>query len=259
MRRVWILLEKDLYEMLRQRALLGGVLGPAVILTAIPLVVFAASAWLIGHPGGTPPPTAPRLEGLSAGESAQVFVGTEFSALYVLMPVILTSVIAAYGVVGEKTARTLEPLLATPLRTSELLLAKILGSLLPGLAMTWISGIIFVVGLRVFTANARVFAMVITPGWLILLILWAPLLAVVATAGIVMISSRVNDPRSAQQLSATLVVPFLILIVGQAAGRVVLSPSLTLAVAAVLAVLAVLMLRVATSFFQREAILTRWR
>ena len=33
--------------------------------------------------------------------------------------------VAAHSVIGEKQARTLEPLLATPLKTSELLAAKV--------------------------------------------------------------------------------------------------------------------------------------
>ena len=38
---------------------------------------------------------------------------------------------AAHAVVGEKQARTLEPLLATPITTVELLVAKVLGALVP--------------------------------------------------------------------------------------------------------------------------------
>ena len=41
--------------------------------------------------------------------------------------------VAAYSVIGEKQARTLEPLLATPITTFELLAAKVLGALLPAL------------------------------------------------------------------------------------------------------------------------------
>jgi len=256
--RVRIILEKEFYELIRQRALLGGVLGPAFILTALPIIMMALSTTMIGASTALPS-NLPAVGGLGAREVAQVFVGIEFSALYVLLPVILTSVIAAHSVVGEKGARTLEPLLATPVRTSELLLAKILVALIPGVMITWLSGAIFIVGTRALAVSDQVVAAIVTPGWLILLVLWAPLLALGATAGIVMISSRVNDPRSAQQLSATLVVPFLILFVGQAAGRFVLTPGLALEVGAALGILAILMVRVATGFFQRETILTKWR
>ena len=42
--------------------------------------------------------------------------------------------VAAHSVIGEKQARTLEPLLATPLKTSELLAAKVISAAIPGVA-----------------------------------------------------------------------------------------------------------------------------
>src|SRR4051794_708838 len=64
------------------------------------------------------------LAGLTPAELAQAVVGVQFSTLFVLLPIITPSVLASYSVVGEKTNRTLEPLLATPVRTWELLLGK---------------------------------------------------------------------------------------------------------------------------------------
>jgi len=54
----------------------------------------------------------------------------------------------------------------------------------------------------------------------------------------VVLSSRVNDPRTAQQISAGLVVPVLGLLFGQLAGVIVLGPAVALGIAAVLAVIA---------------------
>ena len=74
-----------------------------------------------------------------------------------------------------------------------------------------------------------------------------------------MLSSRVNDPRTAQQISAVLVVPVLALLFGQLAGVIVLGPALALGIGVVLALIAAGALWVATRLFQREVILTRWR
>jgi hypothetical protein len=60
----------------------------------------------------------------------------QFLVLLVLSPVAASMSLAAASVVGEKQARTLEPLLATPITTFELLLAKILGAFLPALALS---------------------------------------------------------------------------------------------------------------------------
>ena len=56
--------------------------------------------------------------------------------------------LAAHAIVGEKQARTLEPLLATPLTTLELLMAKVLGALLPTLAIS-------LVGLALYARRHR--------------------------------------------------------------------------------------------------------
>ena len=52
------------------------------------------------------------------------------------MPITGAMALAAHAIVGEKQARTLEPLLATPITTTELLVAKVLGALVPTLAIS---------------------------------------------------------------------------------------------------------------------------
>jgi len=104
-----------------------------------------------------------------------------------------------------------------------------------------------------------VFAAIVSPGWLTVFLLCTPLLALIAIAAMVAISSRVNDPRTAQQFSAWIVVPFLVVFFGQLAGVLVLSPLVALGAAFGLALIAGLAVLGATRLFQREVILTRWR
>jgi ABC-2 type transport system permease protein len=73
-----------------------------------------------------------------------------------------------------------------------------------------------------------------------------------------MVSSRVNDPRVAEQLSAVVVLPLLLLFFGQIAGIVLLSRRLMLLLALALAALDVVLVFLAVRLFQRETILTRW-
>jgi ABC-2 type transport system permease protein len=174
------------------------------------------------------------------------------------MPLLIPSIIAAYSIVGEKSKRTLEPLLAAPVRTSELLLGKALAALIPAVAITWVCGAVFVAGMAAVALSPRVFAAIVGPGWLILLLLCSPLLALIAIAVSVVISSRVNDPRTAQQLSGVVVVPILLIFFGQLVGLLVLSPALSLGAAAILALVAALAMWSAARLFQREVILTKW-
>lgn len=60
---------------------------------------------------------------------------------YLLMPVALSSISAAFSIVSEKQQRTLEPILATPITDRELLLGKLLASLLLAVALTWASAL----------------------------------------------------------------------------------------------------------------------
>jgi ABC-2 type transport system permease protein len=200
----------------------------------------------------------PALAGMSESEAAQAVMGQAFSSLFLLMPVILPSIIAAYSIVGEKTNHTLEPLLATPVKTWELLTAKMLASLIPSIVLTWIAGVIFITGVGGAALSERVFAAIISPGWLTVFLLCTPLLALIAIAAMVAISARVNDPRTAQQFSAWIVVPFLAVFFSQLTGVLILSPLIAIVAAIILAVIAGLAIWGVTALFQREVILTKW-
>lgn len=199
----------------------------------------------------------PALKGMNVVEITQSLIGLQMGVLLLVLPTIISSVVASYSVVGEKTSRTLEPLLATPVTTLELVLAKTLTALIPSVIITWISGTVFGVGMAFAAASGRVFSAIISPSWLIVLLLWAPLISLTSIGMTVAISSRVNDPRSAQQISAVLILPIVGLFVGQISGVLVLGPLLVFIGAVVLALLAAGALWLSVRFFQREAILTR--
>ena len=128
--------------------------------------------------------------------------------------------VAAYTVIGEKQARTLEPLLATPITTFELLSAKVLGALVPALAPD--------VGLLrdLRSRNSRPGAIrasarsLLAPRSLGMVFLLGPLAALAALQLAVCVSSRVNDARSAQQIGALIILPLAGLLVGQLTGTV---------------------------------------
>ena len=260
MRKALVVLEKEWLDLRLQRGLLLATLLLPPGLTALAVAGFFAVGRITGpntSTGGLPLPA--EFQALTAVELGQALVGRQFSTLFLLLPVFVPSVIAAYSIVGEKRDRTLEPLLATPIETWQLLLGKALASLVPATIVTLGSAAVFVGGVFAFAVSPRVPPVVVTPGWIVTVIVDAPLLAAIGIALIVVVSSRVNDPRSAQQITAVLIVPVLALLFGQLAGVVVLGPAFALVIGIVLAALAALALWGATRLFQREAILTRWR
>jgi ABC-2 type transport system permease protein len=97
------------------------------------------------------------------------------------------------------------------------------------------------------------------PLWLIAILLVGPLLAILAVVFSLMISSRVNDPRVAEQISMVIILPVLVGFFGQVTGLFILNTGIITIVAGVMFVLDVLMVYLATRVFQREQILTRWK
>jgi ABC-2 type transport system permease protein len=95
--------------------------------------------------------------------------------------------------------------------------------------------------------------------WLTAIFVVGPLLAVASVSFAVMISSRVNEPRVAEQLAGLVVLPLLVLFFGQVSGLILLNTALVFWMAVGLLVLDAGLLAFAVQLFQRETILTRWK
>ena len=89
--------------------------------------------------------------------------------------------VAAHSVIGEKQARTLEPLLATPVTTFELLAAKVIGAALPGIALMAACFAVYVGAVAIF-AERGVWMMLLTARSLALVFVMGPLAAVLRPA-----------------------------------------------------------------------------
>jgi ABC-2 type transport system permease protein len=179
--------------------------------------------------------------------------------LFMMMPLAIPVTIASYSIVGEKTTRTLEPLLATPISTLALLGGKALAAVLPAILVTWLGFCVFVAGTVIITGGGGLLAGILNVLWLIAIFVVGPLLSLAAVSVAVMVSSRANDPRVAEQLSMLVILPLLGLFFGQVTGFILINQQLIVWMAVGMAVLDVGLLALATQIFQREAILTRWK
>ena len=204
--------------------------------------------------------TDPSARTLSTEGAIQAFIFQQVLALLVGLTTVTGGMsVAAHSVIGEKQARTLEPLLATPLRTRELLAAKVVGAAIPGVALTTACFALYVALIAIF-AEPGVWITLLTQRSLALVFLIGPLAALLGLQLAVCASSRVNDPRSAQQLGAIIVIiPIGILQVAQFVGGLVLTASILVGIGVGLAAANLLVLRIAVSLFDRESILIRWK
>ena len=200
----------------------------------------------------------PELSGLSGNALIQTFLFHQFSLLLLLVPIVSATALATHAVIGEKQSKALEPLLATPISTLELLAAKTLTPFLFALALTWGAAAIEVLG-AVAIGEPGVWRAILGPRLFIMFGVLGPLVVLASLQVSVIVSSRSSDPRSAQQLTALLILPITVIFVAQLMGLLVVGPrALVLGALGCLALNAVL-LWVGVRVFQRETILTRWR
>jgi len=179
------------------------------------------------------------------------------SLTFFLVPLILPTVIAAYAIVGEREQGTLEPVLTTPVRESELLIGKALAAVVPCVSIAY--GLYVVFRVVVVSAAAPVVVHLAgQPSQLIAVILFAPLLALFSIWVGLAISVRSNDVRVAQQLSGLAVIPMLGLIALFSFRVITPSVTVALAGAVLLVVLDLAAWRVVSALFDRERVLTRY-
>ena len=167
-----------------------------MILTIAPL----ALAGVIGDRALPPalvasgPRSAPRVGRLHAGELAGAFAVQQFLVFFLLMPAYIPLSIATFSIIGEKQARTLEPVLAAPIRTIELLAGKAVAALVPGVLAGWITYVMFVL-LASLVYGPALFGVVTDAVWLAGVFLLGPAVGLSSVVAGVIVSSRVNDPR----------------------------------------------------------------
>jgi len=203
----------------------------------------------VGVPGG---------DGLDPTDAFRLLILGQFQFFVLLVPAMIANVFATLSVVEEKTQGTLEPLLATPVRTWELLLGKILSGALPALLVAWACTGLFL-ALASLLGWSPLFPYVLTATWYIALFLLMPAVSLLSFVVGVIGSSRARDAKGAQNLAVVVVLPIFALIVVQVTGVIWFTALSTAVLAFVLGVVNALLLRVAVRLFARESIVIRWR
>lgn len=200
----------------------------------------------------------PELAGLTGNALIQAFLFHQFAMLLLLVPVVGATALATHAVIGEKQSKALEPLLATPISTVELLAAKTLTPFLFALGLTWLAAALYLAG--IFTAaEPGVWRTMLGPRSFVMFVIVGPLVELLTLQVSVIVSSRASDPRSAQQLTSLLILPITVLFIAQLVGSFVLAVPALLLAAAILAALNAGLLWAGVRVFDRESILTRWR
>lgn len=261
---------RDLSIVLRNRGVrIPLLVAPLLILVVLPAFLVGGQQLLstvnapVGASGQVFTGLAEEAERVSATIESPaarwaVFVLEVFIApLYLLVPLMTSTVIAADSFAGERERGTLEALLHTPTSDDELLAGKFIASWLPAV-------VIALGGLAVYSVVANALAWPTlgriffpTPTWWVLGLWVAPGLAALGLSVMVVISSRVHSLQAAHQIGSLLVLPVLLLLIGQVSGVTLFHVRLVVIMGALVWATAALFLGFASKRFERNRLAER--
>jgi ABC-2 type transport system permease protein len=256
---VWTVFGKEWREIASNRLLLGAVAAPAIIFAAIPtgIVAFIQVNDIDMSQLGQIEVMLAAFPDLPVKLAAQGFIVSNFMAYFLLIPAMVPIAIASQSVIGERQARSLEPQLATPVEVSELLAGKTIAAALPAILATWVVWVGYGL-INAAIADPRLLKLVFSPEWIVAMASLVPLICVLSVLLGVIVSSRVGDPRTAQQFGAFVVLPIIAIAVAQFLGGQA-TFTMQQVVTADLATIALIgaLLVIGSWAFDREEILTR--
>lgn len=259
MKNALIIFKKEIKEVIRSKS----VWVPSIILSLIfavimPVVLSVGSGSLLKDPN-----TAKLLSKILAGydpfTALVMFLSKQLLIFLLLVPAMIPSLIAPTSITLEKESRTLEPLLATPVKTSELLLGKTLTSIIPAFVISTFNFILLSVTIDIISFPKLGYILLPNTEWLITAFILSPVISFIITMVSITISSRTTDVKSAQGIGAAVILPIYAIVGMQIVGLFVLNSVYLLIASLVLIALCPIFLKLAIRVFDRENILTKWK
>lgn len=185
----------------------------------------------------------------------ELAVNYMFPNLFLLIPIMASSIIAASSFVGEKERKTMESLLYTPMSIKQLFTAKVIGTAIPAYVISLICFIAF--GIIVNIGGWFYFGRLIFPSlkWITLVLWVTPAITILAIAIMVIVSAKAETFQDAQQMSGFIVIPIILLLVGQVSGLFMLNNVIFLVAGAVLYVVDYILIKTAVGKFVPEKLL----
>ncbi len=264
---------KDLATVMRNRGIrIPLIAAPTVILILLPIVLVTGGDILSGSPVAELStsaesaqsfaerfaPSADALTGRSANANFAAFVLEVFLApLYLLIPLMVSTVIAADSFAGERDRGTLEALLHTPTSDRELFAGKFLAAWIPAMVVSLGGFVVYSIVANVVAWPSIGEVFFPNPTWLVLAFFVTPGIAGLGLGMMVIVSSRVQSVQAAHQFGSLVVLPIVVLLIGQVSGAILLDLRVVTLMGVLVWVLAVIVLRTATTTFRREHLAAR--
>ncbi|MCL4273678.1 MAG: ABC transporter permease subunit [Anaerolineales bacterium] len=270
-RSIWAIAKKDLKEVRQNKAAWGpGIAVPLIFAILMPLIFIILPQVIpvedvereLGDINVMLRSMPPAMQALFEGRSLeQMFVlymaGFTLAPLFLIMPLMFSTVIGSDSFVGERERKTMEALLYAPTSDMELFLGKVLAAVIPAIGLSWITYLMYIIVVNV--ASYPLFGEVWfpLPTWYPLMLWMTPALAVLGISATVLISSRVRTFMEAYQMSASLVVLVLALVIGQVTGVLFLGVGTALAIGAVIWLVDAALIYISVKKFKRSSLIAK--
>lgn len=263
-------MRRDVQRLMRNKGVRVPLLvAPVIVLVVLPVVLVGGGDLVLENspvPLGDPrnpltqiaPEDAGSLTGVTGpGRWSAFILGSFLAPLYLLIPLIVSTVIAADSFAGERERRTLEAVLHTPADDRELLLGKFLAAWLPALVVA-IGGFL----VYMLIANGLMWPQIgrwwfPNTSWLLLAFWVSPGLAALGLGLMVLVSSRVETLQAAHQVGSLVVLPVILLLIAQVSGALLLNARVVALMGGFIWIAAAIMVRIGTATFTREQLAKR--
>jgi ABC-type Na+ efflux pump permease subunit len=257
------LINKDLNEITSSKqVIMPMIIVPTILAIIIPLAILI-SASFIGSNASIIREFGPLIKKLPSEYAAynpaqlliKIIINYMFPSYFLIIPIMCSGVIGASSFVGEKEHKTLETLLYTPISMEQLLRAKILGVFIPSYMITLLSFVIF--GIIINIGGFIHFGGFIFPDlkWLIIILWISPAINLLSLILTVMVSAKSKTFQEAQQVSGLLVLPVILILVGQMTGVLMLSATIMFIAGIVLLILDYILIKKISSKFIPEKLI----
>lgn len=199
-----------------------------------------------------------RFAGYSSDQMMIVFILVYmFAPMYLIIPLMVASVVAADSFAGEKERKTLESLIYTPTTDFELFAGKVISALLPSMVVSIVGFLLYGItaNIAAWPTMGRIFFP--NASWIVLVFWVGPAAAALGLSATVIVSSKVNSFQEANQIAGVIVLPILVLVFAQIAGVMYLSVALTVVLGLVFWLIAGGLLIVGVRTFRRSEVMTK--
>jgi len=185
-----------------------------------------------------------------------VILGYMLAPMFLMLPLMYSTTIAAESFAGERERKTIEALLYTPATDTELFLGKVVASAVPSILITWIGFGIYTLILNLVPYAVFQRFWFPLPTWWPLIFWMSPALVMFGICFTVLISEKVPTFLGAYQTSSATVLIVVIIFAGQMTGVLYLSVGVGLLLGLLLWIVAAIMALLAVRTFNREKLLT---